>query len=116
MPQAFLKTIFDEVWAAEPDMLEECAKQRFRSKEDVSWYLMQMWQCCSGKFEPRNPHFGRYYTIGKDKGLSEAIRSTKFKVICANDDFDNIDFNLEKKKLIEAFESILPNRSSYELP
>ena len=114
MPQAFLKTTFDEVWKAEPEMLEACARQRFRSKDDVSWYLMQMWQCCSGKFEPRNPHIGRSFVIGRDEGLCEALVSGKYKVVCANDDLDSIDFESEKHKLVAAFESILPVKSSFE--
>lgn len=115
LPQPLLRSVMDEVWAAEPEMLIACAVQRFRSRDDVSQYLFRMWQCCSGRFEPRSPRVGHSFVIGRDPDLYETIESGRYKMICANDDLDGIDFEGERTRLDNTFNTLLPNKSSFEL-
>ena len=115
LPQPILKSVMDEIWEAEPEMLLACARQRFRSRDDVSQYLIRMWQCCSGKFEPRSMRIGKSFVIGKESDLYETIQSGKYKMVCANDDLDYIDFEAERDRLVYAFNALLPKRSSFEL-
>lgn len=43
-----------------------------------------------------------------------AIKRQKYKMICLNDSNPDLDFEKYQKELIEAFETILPEKSSFE--
>jgi len=111
----FLKSTFAEVWREEPEILSQTCSRKFRSKSDVNQYLMRYWQFLSGRFVP-GKLAGVYLTIGQDSAdkICQAIVSGKYKAVCVNDDPFEIDFELEKKNLVRAFERILPEKSGFE--
>ena len=43
------------------------------------------------------------------------ITSHKEKIFCINDSKTDIDFQLYKDKLIDCFERVYPNKSSFEI-
>ena len=45
----------------------------------------------------------------------EYLRKQKGKVICLNDSEDEVDFEAHKKLILDAFEKLLPEKSSFEL-
>jgi len=47
--------------------------------------------------------------------IVETIKSQKYKQICMNDNRDIKDFEVKKKAIQDAFESILPEKSSFEI-
>ena len=47
--------------------------------------------------------------------MCSSIKKQKYKAVCVNDTNPDLDFEKEQKKLIEAFEAILPEKSSFEL-
>ena len=49
-------------------------------------------------------------------GYRAQIQSGKYKMICCNDTCDCPDFEERKQKVLQAFDYLLPERSSYELP
>lgn len=116
IPNSYLKNSFDEVWEKEQDTLVNTSKHKFRNNEDVTEWVVRYWQLCKGKFKPRNTKkFGKYFFVTDDnKKIVEEIKKQKHKVICINDVKDNFDFESAKKQIIEAFKSILPEKSSFE--
>lgn len=114
LPASYLKEAFSEVWSAEPEILHNCCTNKFRSREDVTEWLMKYWQICSGRFYPRSINWGKMYTLGQDTGWAEAIRTQKYKAVCLND-CEELDFKRTQREMISAFETILPNQSQYEL-
>ena len=71
-----------------------------------------------GSFEPTNIFsYAEEFHIGDGniERLCNAIRNRKYKMICVNDDIavENVDTII--KKVREAFDSILPEKSSYEI-
>ena len=114
LPASHLKSTFEEVWKAEPDYLQECGTHRFRNWKDVTHWLMKNWRFCQGKFEPRSNRWGKCFEIGCDDGMVDAIKKKKYKAICLNDSDPNLDFCLYQRELVEAFEAILPEKSSFE--
>lgn len=116
MPSAFLKSTFEQVWSEEGDRLDELCHNRFRTVFDVNQYVMKYWQYMEGKFVPQSPGIGRFYTIGlHDEQIHSTIRGQQCKMICINDTADVGDFEEQKRRIIESFESILPEKSSFEL-
>ena len=114
----YLKSVFDEVWAAEGEALDKVCHNRFRSNEDINIYAMRMWNLMKGNFVPGNIHKdGKTYLLtdldDTRKAASE-IRLNKQKLICINDDLKDEDFDEAKKIFLEALDSILPGRSVFE--
>ena len=112
---SFLKSSFNRVWEAEGKLLNASCCNKFRSKDDVTDWMVKVWQICEGKAEPRTPHFGKCYEIGRDDDMVQAIYQRKHKVTCLNDSDPGLDFEYYQKELKKAFEEILPEKSSFEL-
>lgn len=115
LPSSHTKAIFEEVWSCEREVLLKTAGHRFRSIEDINHWLFKNWRCCKGDFVPRNVNWGRYFEIGRDKDIPMIIDKKNCKVVCVNDGVNDNCFDNEKKKLIEAFEKIYPQKSTYEI-
>lgn len=116
-PAAFCKQTFREIWEKEEKQLRETASHRFRSKDDLSTYLLRDWQKVSGNFYAKNlrKDFAYFEASGEHRKLYRTIKGQKKKAICINDADETIPFEREKKELAEAFEAILPERSTFEL-
>ena len=119
LPNSFLRSTFDEVWSLEPDILDETSSHRIRINTDVNQWLFEWWQLASGKFTPRSPKVGKAFGIAADgsDGVEEAARYISRQVgymVCVNDGAWVDDFEAANKAISAAFESILPERSSFE--
>lgn len=114
-PAAYSKDTFEEVWAAEPELLKCTTMNRFRSAEDVNQWVCLWWQIASGRFSPFNTD---NYVAGIDddtiNSLCTIISTQSHDMICLNDGETPVDFESLRKKLINAFETILPEGSSFE--
>ncbi len=115
LPYGYLKSTFEEVWRAEPELLEATTSHRVRSDEDVNQWLVRYWQLVTGKFAPSRLNRGHFFSIGKDDELiKEAILKQKYPMLCLSDDSLAVDFEAEKQFIKEQFEQILPEKSSFE--
>ena len=113
----FLKSTFDVLWEKEYDVIHQTCLHRQRTKEDVTSYCMRDWQLFSGRFHPQKP-IGKLFHTATMAYSSEAMdyfRKQKGKVICLNDTEDEKDFELHKRMILEVFEKLLPEKSSFEL-
>ena len=118
MPQAYLKSTFREVWEAEEQLLREVSSHRFRDITDVNQYVFRYWQLMSGKFHPVNiVNDSVRYAISDDKidKLTETIRNQKRDILVTYDTDQISDFEVLEKKINSAFDSILPEKSSFEI-
>ena len=98
-------------------LLHKTCLHKFRTNEDVSQYLFRFWQLASGNFCPINTRKDtEQITINKNN-LSEIkriITSQSKNIICLHDE-SNTDFEFCKQEIINYFEEILPNKSSFEI-
>lgn len=117
LPNAFLKSTFEQVWTAEPDILDQVCCNKFRSVFDVNQYIMKYWQYVTGQFVPQKLAMGKMYLAGYDTDeMLKTIKKQKYKMVCINDDgVGDKNFFAIKTQVIDAFEGILPERSSYEI-
>jgi len=114
LPVSYLKTTFKKVWDKEEDILLQTASFKFRNNRDsVNHWLFEYWQFAEGNFIQRKSSFGRTFVINH-KDIEKAIIKNKYKVICINDSLLLDNFEEKKKKIISAFEQILPDKSSFE--
>ena len=113
---AFCKKTFATIWEKEPEFMAQVSHSRFRSYKDVNQWLVIWWQLAEGNFHPvhRSTMSEMVNRDNADK-VCEYIRSQKYELICVNDDADEESFPIIAGKLQDAFEAILPNKSSFEL-
>ena len=116
LPSAYRKSTFREVWQAEEALLLETSTHRFRSKGDLTHWLMKGWQFCKGQFQPRSTRWGRHYELWEDniETIYDAITHETYRVVCLNDSKSDIDFDHLKERLNRSFEMLLPEPSSFE--
>ena len=115
--QPYLKSTFDEVWAAAGEELMESSTHRFRSISDLTPELFRTWQICKGNFEPYNTYNDTkmFPLLIRSKQAIEAVRNQSCKLICLNDNIHISDYAQVMKNIQNAFESILPEKSSFEV-
>lgn len=115
---SFKKDYFEKVWDLEREKCENTSKSKFRSKDNITQYLIRYFQLLDGNFEPRKSNFGKLLEIKNNNvnNITETIIKQKQKVICINDnDIDGkINFEMVKEKINSAFEKILPQKSKFE--
>ncbi|MCQ5202630.1 Stealth CR1 domain-containing protein [Mordavella massiliensis] len=120
LPNAYLKSVFEEVWEREPEILEVTSGHKFRDSADVNQYIFQYWQFMTGKFFPINSkRQGQFYYLGKEFAqCCKAIQKQKYKIICINDDLQNLtekEFLYYQQGINGSFEKILYEKSRFEV-
>lgn len=117
LPNAFLKSTFEEVWQAEPEILDHTCRSRFRTNEDVNQWLFRYWQLAKGQFHPLDTRKNSVSVDITDNNTSfilQMITNRKLDMICLNDNINISDFDNIRKKLDESFYKILPEKSLFE--
>lgn len=113
----FNKRTFEILWEKEGELIHKTCLNKLRTKDDITSYCVRDWQLFTNKFHPRRP-IGKLYHTCTMEYSDEAInylRKQKGKVVCLNDTEDEGNFEEHKKTLIEVFEKIFPEKSSFEL-
>ncbi|MDQ1325823.1 MAG: hypothetical protein QG564_947 [Campylobacterota bacterium] len=121
-PQPFLKSTFKEVWEKEKEILKQTSASRFRNCNDINQYLFRYWQFIKGSFVPISLKDTQYVTLDMDElrsgKVTRLITANKYSMICLNDgESIRTEEEFEEAKTIikEAFETILPEKSSFEV-
>ena len=113
-----LKSACDELYSkAEKEIIS--ISTPLREDFNVNQYLFRYWQIAQGHFAPVNMHSVRQrFDLDVDDAgdIAKAICERKYKAICINEDEnENLDvFENIQKKLVAAFEQILPQKSTFE--
>lgn len=116
IPVPLLKNTFEELWQKEKGILDKTSKDKFRCADNVNQYIFSWYEIAKGNFIPIKNSFGNYYKITQNnKKIIEAIKNKKQKLLCLNDTSNDFDFEKAKQEIIGAFETILPEKSSFEL-
>lgn len=116
IPLSHLKSTFNTLWEREYDLLDNTCKNKFRTYEDLSHWLMRYWNLCSGSFIPRKSGFGKMFTVGTDNSrLLQYITKQEGKTVCINDSSSEFDFPGTAAEVNSALSRILPEKSTYEV-
>ncbi|MDR2692970.1 MAG: stealth family protein [Chitinispirillales bacterium] len=115
--QPFLKSTFEELWSAARDELIEASAHRFRTSNDLTPELFRTWQVCKGDFEPYNTYNDTkmFPLILKSRQAVAAVRNQSYKLVCLNDNVHIRNYGRVMENIKNAFESILPEKSSFEV-
>lgn len=82
---SYLKSSFEVFWEIEQEVCEKTSKNKFRTNDDVSDWVVRYFQLQSGKFEPRSYKFGKYYLQNDTKDVIADLKMKRHKIICIND-------------------------------
>lgn len=115
--QPYLKSTYQDVWSHAEKELKEMSLNRFRSPNDYTQELFRTWQICKSDFESYNTYKDTkmFPLLFKTKQAINAIREQAYTLVCINDNEHIRDFEKTMQGVNEAFESILPEKSSFEL-
>lgn len=117
LAQPHLKSTLGEIWKAQPEVLHRTCTHRFRCNDRVNQWLVASWNLVTGRFHPANER-----RIGCHIGFDEAnlaaacdgIRRQRWPQLCLNDAGSVADVRLCSEAIQEAFDAILPEKSSFE--
>ena len=114
--QAYLKSTFEEVWAAAGKELTETSVNRFRALNDYTPELFRTWQICRGNFEPYNTYRDTkmFPLMIRPKQAVRAIYNQSYSLICLNDNVHIRRYEQVMENIKNAFEHILPEKSGFE--
>lgn len=116
LPEPFLKKSFEKVQTQYPQLFEKTLSHRFRSSQDITQYLVRYYQLVTANFYPRSCSYGKNYAI-TEKDLDRVVKHVlkqKTKTICINDTGLYENFDKCKNELLNVFEKVLPEKSSFE--
>ena len=116
-PVAYLKKEFDDMWNLYPELMNATVHSKFRNKENISHWLIRFWRLVSGNFVPTSQNKRTFIPVtdGDNSFLISTIKNQKKSILCINDEFSGDDISKAQKDLKDAFESILPDKSSFEI-
>lgn len=115
--QPYLKSTFEEVWAAAEKELTETSANKFRALTDYTPELFRTWQICRGNFTPYNTYKDTkmFPLMVRPKQAIKAIYQQSYTLICLNDNVHIRNYDQVMQELTAAFDSILPKKSCFEL-
>lgn len=115
--QPYLKSTFEEVWDYAGDKLTAVSKNRFRSPDDYTQELFRTWQICRSHFMPYNTYQDTkmYPLLLRPKQAVKAIYEQRYKLVCLNDNQHIRNYDQVMDNIEQAFETILPEKSAFEL-
>lgn len=115
-PQAYRKEAFQRAWKLWGDELAATSSHRFRSTDDLSHWLIRYDQLCRGEFMPRTPSGDRLVTLTDEAAeeIAHLIATQAQRLLCIHDNEEIADVEQAGRTLKQGFETLLPEKSSYE--
>ena len=113
----YKKQTIVKLWETEYDVIHKTCTHRFRTKDDVSSSCSRIWNIMSGEFHPQKL-LGKSFptdSLIKSDAAIDYIRKQKGKVVCINDNEKEVNFEVHKQMIMDAFQELLPEKSSFEL-
>ena len=119
LPYSYLKDTYRELWEKEAEVLSRACEHKFRTGTDVNHFIFSYWQFAKGTFTPRDLSIGGLMNILNDEKknqlLYDTIRLQKKSILCVNDRYSGDNYEEVNKCLMSSFESVFPEKSSFEL-
>lgn len=118
LPTPQLKSTFGIVWDNCPKILDSTSRQAFRSNDQVNQWLICGWNQASGNFWPTRPYsHGFHFNIceAQLEAICSLIRNQAAPQLCLNDSEKNDAPQKCFSAIIDALDSILPEKSGFEL-
>lgn len=114
-PAPYLKETFQQVWEAEPELLDITCREKFRAASGVNQWVCLWWQVASGNFVPYVTDILVQPITGCIiNQICHTIENGGHDIICLNDPDWQVDYDVLAERLIGSFEKLLPQKSGFE--
>ena len=116
VPQPYLRSHCFRCWEEWERQLDATCCHTFRHLTNVSDYLFRYDMLAAGEFVPRGMDDCRLMTLSDSSigYICHDIEHRRWRMICLNDSDDIADFEAVRRQLNEAFDRLLPQKSTYE--
>lgn len=116
--KAFLKSVCEEIWESEPEMLKASCMP-FRDNVQVNSYFFRYWHLASNKFFPEDILKERKVVQLEERNMymvEQMLFNPNIRSLCINDSSmcSHEQYLKMKKQLIGMFERKHPHKSSFE--
>lgn len=113
-----LKSTLEEIWEQHYMVMDQSSYYKFRNDQQVNQWLCCAWNQAKGCFYPaKDMKIGVSYPVDPkfiDK-ICDIIRNQRTPQICVNDWWGNTEPEKCDYEISKAFDTILPEKSSFEL-
>lgn len=117
LPVPHLKSTFAEIRRQCPEAVERTCRDRFRSHDHVTQWLAAAWNLATGRFSPEARPRGNAVLVVDRGNVDTACRTIREQVhsqICLNDSGGDEESGHCFSLLRQAFDAILPGKSTFE--
>ncbi|MBE6373976.1 MAG: capsular biosynthesis protein [Lentisphaerae bacterium] len=117
LTHSHLKTSFARIWESKPDLMDLVSRFRFRRDDGINHWLVSGWNMLEGRFYPAHERRrGICVNLREDtvKPMCGIIVGQSYPEVCINDTPGCTDIFRLFGKVTEAFETLLPEKSSFE--
>ena len=117
LPLPHLKSTFEEIWRAQPEIMDGVSCSRFRCDDHVNQWLACAWNMIPGHFYPANEkRNGILYMVndGNLDKICDTIRQQTLPQMCLTDKGSAEELGRCFDKILLAFNDLLPEKSSFE--
>lgn len=114
-PQPYLKETFRKIWDLEQENLNNACHNKFRASSDLGHYLCRYWQMVEGNFVPKKDESKYLVYLNDNTETIKELKSNKYKMVCINDVYVNIDFEKATAEINAVLQQLLPDKCQYEL-
>lgn len=117
LPLPHLKSTFDEIWRAQPNIMDKTSRSRFRIDDGVSHWLACAWDMVNGRFQPANEKRSGVSEMLNESTVAKVcdwISNQRYRQICLNDSDRVKDPDRCFAEVAAAFDAILPDKSPFE--
>lgn len=114
-PQPYRKSDFERGWEQWGEQMAATCRTRFRDLGNLSEWLIRYDTLCRGEFIPQSKRDGRMVTLTDQSAaeIASLIASQAQRLLCIHDEACD-DFEATCATLHRGFETLLPEKSSYE--
>lgn len=116
----FLKSSFQDAWSKQNNILKKTSNSKFRSENDVTIYLIILWQIFSGKFiSVQSGYLGVAYNISSHSisRILNALKKETCRLLCINDgdSTDEVEVEFLRQQIKEGLDEKFSSKSSFEI-
>lgn len=114
----FLKSSFEKCWKDASDVMDATSRRRFRSMKNIDYNFIRFCQFAEGRFVPSKPLRTKYTQLNgqNTEEICHTIQEQQYKMVCVNDGPKvGLEFEPVKQQIKAAFETVFPDKSSFEV-
>ena len=110
---SFTKSNFEKAKKQWVNEVNTTIMQKFRSKQDITIFLLRGFQLENGSFSVRSPEFSKYFVLNQTEDIAKELKRQQHSLLCINDT-NTPNYEHETKIIQAALEEKFIEKSQFE--